>query len=187
MLARHAADCGYYLSKEEGRVDKHTGRIVSVKKYFAYGSNLLKERMVARAPSAIVRATGYIEGYKIKYNKRSKDGSGKCNLVKTEDDKDKVYGAVYDFLDEDKPTLDKHEGLGSGYNAEEIRVITNNGEIRAYTYVADDSAVDDSLRPYSWYKDFVVKGARQHSLPSEYISQLESFDADSDPDAEPEN
>lgn len=186
MEAHRAVDCGYYLGKEEGRVDKNTGRIVGVKKYFAYGSNLLRERMVARAPSALVRATGYIEGHKIKCNKRSKDGSGKCNLVKTEEDNDKVYGVVYDFLDADKPTLDKHEGLGSGYNAEEIRVVTDKGEMRAYTYVADDSAVDDSLRPYSWYKDLVVKGARQHSLPSEYISHLEGFEADSDPDAERE-
>jgi gamma-glutamylcyclotransferase (GGCT)/AIG2-like uncharacterized protein YtfP len=186
MEARHAVDCGYYLSSEEGRVDINTGRIVNVKKYFAYGSNMLKARLLERAPSALVRATGYIEGYKIKHNKRSKDGSGKCNLVKTEDDKDKVYGVVYNFLDADKLTLDKHEGVGSGYNTEEIRVITDTGEMGAYTYVADDSAVDDSLRPYSWYKDLVVKGAKQHSLPSEYISQLDGFEADSDPDTERE-
>lgn len=52
-----------------------------------------------------------------------------------------------------------------GYHTEEIRVVTDNGETGAYTYVADESAVDDSLRPYSWYKELVVKGARQHSLP----------------------
>jgi hypothetical protein len=179
MLARHAIDCGYYLSREEGRVDKETGRIVGVKKYFAYGSNLLNQRMVDRASSSLVRATGCIEGYKLKFNKRSKDGSGKCNLVKTEDEADRVYGVV---LDREKPNLDKHEGLGRGYNAEEIRVITENGEIRAYTYVADNSAVDDSLRPYSWYKNLVVKGAKQHALPSEYVSHLESFDAITDPD-----
>lgn len=184
MLARNTVDCDYYLSREESRVDKKTRKIVSVKTYFAYGSNLLKERLIERVPSALVRATGYIEGYKIKYNKRSKDGSGKCNLVKTEDQGARVYGVIYDFLDAEKPNLDKYEGLVSGYNAEEIRVITDNGEMRAYTYVAADSAVDDSLRPYSWYKDFVVKGARQHSLPSEYISQLEGVEANGDPDTE---
>jgi gamma-glutamylcyclotransferase len=186
MLARHTVECGYYLSREECRVDANTGTIVGVKKYFAYGSNLLKKRLVKRAPSALVRAAGYIEGYKIRCNKRSVDGSGKGNLLKTEDEKDRVYGVVYDFLGADKLNLDKHEGLGNGYNAEEIRVITDNGEIRAYTYVADEGAVDDSLKPYSWCKDLVVEGARRHSLPSEYITQLECIEADSDSDAERE-
>jgi len=86
MLARHAVECGYYLSSEEGRVDIRTGRIVNVNKYFAYGSNMLKARLIERAPSALVRGTRYMEGYKIKHNKSSKDGSGKCNLAKTEDD-----------------------------------------------------------------------------------------------------
>ncbi len=186
LSARDAVECGYYLSREDGRVDANTGRIVGVKKNFAYGSNMLKERMIKRAPSALFRAVAYIEGYTIRYNKRSVDGSGKCNLMKTEDDNDKVYGVVYDFLDADKPALDSHEGLGKGYNAEEIRVTTDGGEMRAYAYVADESAVDDSLRPYSWYKDLVVEGARRHSLPPEYISQLESIKADNDPDAERE-
>ena len=186
MLARHAIDCGYYLSKESGRVDLNSGKIVGVKKYFAYGSNLLKRRLDLYAPSALVRATGYITGYKVRFNKRSIDGSGKCNVVKTEDDKDRVYGVVYDFLDADKRDLDKHEGLGKGYHAEEIRVTTDNGEIGCYTYIADGSSIDDSLKPYSWYKDFVVEGARQHRLPDEYVTALEATEAATDADAERE-
>ena len=50
--------------------------------------------------------------------------------------------------------------------------------------MADDSAVDDSLKPYSWYKDLVVEGAKRLSLPPEDVSQLKAFEADGDPDAE---
>jgi gamma-glutamylcyclotransferase (GGCT)/AIG2-like uncharacterized protein YtfP len=186
MQARRAVECGYYLSREEGRVDIKTGGIVNVKKYFAYGSNMLQKRLVERVPSALVRATGYIKGYQLRFNKRSKDGSGKCNLVKAEEEDARVYGVVYDFLLDEKLTLDKREGLGKGYNAEEVRVITDDGEVTAYTYVADESAVDDSLRPYSWYKEMVTEGARSHSVPPEYISKLKDIEADSDPDAERE-
>ena len=42
ILARHVVECDYYLGREESRVDVKTRKIVSVKKYFAYGSNLLK-------------------------------------------------------------------------------------------------------------------------------------------------
>lgn len=61
-----------------------------------------------------------------------------------------------------------------------------NGETGTNTYVADETAVDESLRPYSWYNEFVVKEARQHPLPDEYIAQLEIVEADADPDAERE-
>jgi gamma-glutamylcyclotransferase len=38
-------------------------------------------------------------------------------------------------------------------------------------------------QPYSWYKRFVVEGARQHSLPQEYIDQHLAAPADKqDPD-----
>jgi hypothetical protein len=183
--ARDVIECDYYLSREEGRVDVKTRKIVGVKKYFAYGSNLLKARLCEQAPSALVRAVGYLPGYSVRYNKRSKDGSGKCNLVRTNEN-DRVYGVVYDFLDQEKPSLDKHEGLGRGYHTEEIRVITEDGETGAYTYVGDDSAVDDSLKPYSWYKELVVEGARRHSLPTKYIEQLQCVDAVKDPDLERE-
>jgi hypothetical protein len=186
ILARHAVGCDYYLSKEGGRIDQSSGRIVNVMKYFAYGSNMLNKRLIERVPSALVRAIGYIEGYTVRYNKKSKDGSGKCNLVKTEDKNDRVYGVIYDFLDADKPALDKCEGLGRGYNAIMVKVIADSEELRAYTYVADDNAVDDSLKPYSWYRDLVVEGARRLSLPPEYVSRLEAFEADNDPDAERE-
>ena len=45
-------------------------------------------------------------------------------------------------------------------------------------YEADDWAIDDSLRPYTWYKDFVVDGAKEHDLPEAYIKKLESVLAD---------
>ena len=170
---------------EEGRVDVTTRKIVSVRKYFAYGSNLLRARLCERVPSALVRAVGYLPGYTVRFNKLSEDGSGKCNLVRSSEN-DRVYGVVYDFLDEEKLSLDKHEGLGKGYHTEEIKLITDQGEIGAYTYVADDSAIDDSIRPYSWYKELVVEGARQHSLPEGYVAQLEGVDADTDGDAERE-
>jgi gamma-glutamylcyclotransferase (GGCT)/AIG2-like uncharacterized protein YtfP len=185
LWARHALDCDYYLGREEGRVDVKTRRIVNVRRYFAYGSNLFSARLRARVPSALVRSIGYLQGYTVRYNKKSVDGSGKCNVVRT-DENDRVYGVVYDFLVDEQPALDKHEGLGRGYHTEEVRVVTDNGETGAYTYVADELAVDESLRPYSWYKEFVVKGARQHRLPDEYIAQLESVDADADPDGERE-
>ena len=32
------------------------------------------------------------------------------------------------------------------------------------------------LRPYSWYKRFLVEGARSHGLPADYITMLEALE-----------
>ena len=37
-------------------------------------------------------------------------------------------------------------------------------ELPVLTYIADPSAIDENLRPYSWYKDFVLKGAAEHPI-----------------------
>ena len=40
------------------------------------------------------------------------------------------------------------------------------------------------MRPYSWYKAFIVRGAEQHGLPGEYIAQLGAIEALGDPDTD---
>ena len=56
-------------------------------------------------------------------------------------------------------------------------------EVQVQTYIADRDAIDDRLKPYSWYKDFVLKGAQEHGLPLEYIhSCIEPILAVTDPD-----
>ena len=55
------------------------------------------------------------------------------------------------------------------------------------TYIADATAIDDNLQPYSWYKDFVLAGAEEHQLPSEYVeNRVRAVHAIRDPDLERE-
>lgn len=44
-------------------------------------------------------------------------------------------------------------------------------------YIAKKPQHDPALRPYTWYKRFLVEGAREHSLPAEYIAELERIEA----------
>ena len=44
----------------------------------------------------------------------------------------------------------------------------------------DDS--NQTLTPYTWYKRFLVEGAREHSLPEDYIAELDRIDAVADTD-----
>jgi hypothetical protein len=47
--------------------------------YFAYGSNMETARLRERMPSAKPLGVAKLSGHELRFHKRSKDGSGKCN------------------------------------------------------------------------------------------------------------
>lgn len=49
--------------------------------YFAYGSNMLTERLQARCNSAIVRCVASADEYRLGFSKKSQDGSGSQRRV----------------------------------------------------------------------------------------------------------
>jgi gamma-glutamylcyclotransferase (GGCT)/AIG2-like uncharacterized protein YtfP len=130
--------------------------------YFAYGSNMLTRRLRKRTPSAVAVGTGFVEGHRLTFDKFSTDGSGKCNIVSTNDPGDRVYGVLFSIETCEVRDLDEAEGLGSGYQKSEVRVVSPAGAQMAVAYVADNTNL--LLLPYDWYKDFVVRGA-MHSAP----------------------
>lgn len=159
---------------------------VAIIYYFAYGSNMLEERLKSsdRVPNAVFKVVGSIQGYKMQFNKRSLDHSGKCNIVKTNSIYDVVFGIVYEILSEELKELDNAEDLGHGYHHEKDFLVhsTNGTLISALTYVADQDVIDNGLMPYSWYHKLVVAGAEQHLLPKSYIETLCYIQILEDPD-----
>lgn len=148
---------------------------------FAYGSNMLTARLRERVPSAVAIGTGRLQGHVLRWQKRSRDGSGKCDARATGRIEDIVWGVLFEFNAVEKPALDRAEGLNNGYVERQVDVITDRGTVSAIAYIATDS--DPSLRPYHWYKAFVVAGAREHGLPQEYPQSLEGAPSVPDPDS----
>ncbi len=150
--------------------------------YFSYGSNMLERRLKAadRAPSARSIGTGFVAKRRLTFHKISVDGSGKCDIKATGNDQDRVYGVLFEISNAEKAALDRVEGLGKGYDDEVVRVITVDGASEAITYVALMKAPD--LKPYDWYKAFVIAGAVEHGLPGDYIDRLKAIESLTDPD-----
>lgn len=146
-------------------------------KYAAYGFNLHPIRLSDRVPSAKLLGKGILEGKALRFHKRSKDGSGKCNIV--DDNKQQVYVAVYKIDESEKPALDNAEGVGYGYRTEEVKVV---GFGKCSTYIAEDSHIDDSLKPYTWYKEMILVGCEKLEIPMTYIDQISGVVADVDLD-----
>lgn len=152
--------------------------------YFAYGSNLCVPRLRARAPGVAAVGPASLPGYALRWHKRSVDGSGKCSIVRSTSPAAEVHGALFRVPVPAKRLLDRVEGLGSGYRETTVRLRAREWTSEALTYIATPSHVDESLRPYSWYKDLVVSGAVAHGLPADYVDELRGVAVWDDRDAE---
>lgn len=153
-------------------------------RYFAYGSNMLTRRLttVDRAPSAVPVDIGYAEGRRLTFDKVSTDSSGKCDAEATGKSSDRVYGVIFAITLSDRSALDRAEGLGIGYDAARIDVVTAVGTVVALTYFAKKK--DPTLLPYRWYKALTVAGAVEHGLPRNYVEWLRAVESNEDPDRE---
>lgn len=138
-------------------------------------------RLLERTPSATFLSIATIQEHRLRFHKKSKDGSGKCDAVHTANQDDCVMGAVFAMSAADKEELDRKECHGFGYKEKTVTVTLENGDrVEASTYCAVET--DAGLNPYSWYKEHVLRGARENNLPHEYISKIEEIESMPDPD-----
>ena len=149
--------------------------------YFSYGSNMSSRRLMERVPSARFLSIATLKEHKLQFHKISKDGSGKCDVEHTANRNDRVIGVVFEMTDSDKKKLDRRECLGFGYAEKTVTVILENeDQIEASTYCAVET--DATLNPYNWYKEHVLRGARENNLPQDYISLIKKIESLPDPD-----
>ncbi len=146
-------------------------------RYLAYGSNLHPVRIGLRVESAQFLGTAFVEDWTLRFHKRGKDGSAKCNIVTGGAG---IHAAVYQLDDADRVVLDRIEGLGYGYEAGTIRV-PGFGECHAY--LGDPAWLDNELAPFDWYKALVIEGAQYHGFPAAYVDAIAAIRAEKDPDA----
>lgn len=150
--------------------------------YFAYGSNMSTPRLGERSPSAHTVAVARLQRHRLRFHKGGRDGSGKCDADFTDDEADVVFGVVFEIAAAEKLQLDEHEGLGKGYEEKRVSIYTEDGRVlEALTYYA--TSIDPELKPYDWYKEHVLRGAREHGLPWEHIESIAAVEAIPDPDS----
>jgi gamma-glutamylcyclotransferase len=155
---------------------------MAVIQYFAYGSNMLTERLLARCSSATARGVARVDSYALAFWKRSQDGSGKATLCPEANRQ--VFGVVFDLNENELRNLDDAEGAGNGYNRIvdfKVRIQGLHEPLRTITYLAPPSFIDQKLKPYDWYLRLVLAGARQHGLPLQYIGEIETMPCAVDP------
>jgi len=169
------------VSKDQTLLSDQVATITNKVLYFSYGSNMSTPRIKHRVESATVISVAHLHQHSLRFHKKSVDGSAKCGIAHTKSPNDLVYGVVFEILISDKHILDNYEGLGNGYEEKTVSIILPDGKsIAAATYYA--THIDVSLKPYHWYKEHVLRGAREHALPSDYVAAIEAISSIADPD-----
>ena len=144
--------------------------------YAAYGSNLHPQRLRERIRSATLRGTGFLRKYTLQFHKRGQDLSAKCGFSGCGQG---LHVAIYAVNEADRKTLDRIEGVGKGYDVDEISVPEFG---RCFTYVAARTHIDELLHPFDWYREMVLLGCRRHAFPVPYCERIAALPVIEDPD-----
>ncbi len=139
--------------------------------YFAYGSNLRSDQMVARTgipPSGDERPRiARLPNCRLAFNMRGDDGQIYANIVKGGDG---MIGVVYRC---DQEALEKLDVYEAGYERQEVVVVDGDGvEMRVFAYIASPKSVTADGTPSAAYLQKIMSGAREHGLPEEYIDSI---------------
>jgi len=139
-------------------------------------------RLLERVPSANLLDVIELDKHRLAFQKRGRDGSSKCNLVHTGGESDGVCGAIYQMDSAHKQALDCFEGNGNGYHDSQLTVELHGKEYSCFTYFAQQSYIENNLKPYHWYKNLVVLGAKHLQFPDGYVRSIELIESVEDPD-----
>jgi gamma-glutamylcyclotransferase (GGCT)/AIG2-like uncharacterized protein YtfP len=151
--------------------------------YFAYGSNLDPDQMRERCPGHAVVGLAVLHDHRIGFPLYSNGwGSGVAGLVHSHGEK--VWGMVYELTEADLAALDSYEGWKGPDNQHNLydRETVNVEIVRP-----DDGSVPRRVRATTYYPrilnpsppsrrylDTLLRGARHHRLPEEYIERLQA-------------
>ncbi|XP_018553573.1 gamma-glutamylcyclotransferase a [Lates calcarifer] len=142
--------------------------------YFAFGSNLLKERLQLANPSATFCSTGRLKDYELNFGlwEQHVDNAWHGGVATIESSPGaEVWGVIWTLSNENLTSLDNQEGVSEGiYSPLEVSVETDKGVMRCRTYQMNNF---HACPPSPQYKQVVCLGAQQNGLPADYLKRLD--------------
>jgi gamma-glutamylcyclotransferase (GGCT)/AIG2-like uncharacterized protein YtfP len=143
-------------------------------KYFAYGSNMAGAVMEAACAEHRFLGPAQLTGYRFAFMRRSvRTGTGVADIIP--DPSGSVWGALYELERERLGELDGKEALGSAYEHLDVVVLTSDGashSAMAYSVIAKEPV---EVCPSLAYVQGLVQGARERSLPEDYVASLQAL------------
>lgn len=146
--------------------------------YFAYGSNMLRQRLDARCPHIELAGVAALADHRLTFDQYSPvDDSGKAGIEAAPGQV--VHGVLWSLPPADWPALDRAEARGTGYERVRWAVTLGDGRsLDVMTYLPLD--MRSGLKPWDWYLNLVIAGAEQHGLPEAYVAWLKQVSCNVD-------
>jgi gamma-glutamylcyclotransferase len=141
---------------------------------FAYGSNMLEQRMQEREPTSKRVGNAFLPGWKIKLNKLGKDGTAKANIEKQHTIRARMCSKVWGVLYQIPASRLDHLAMRfePGYSTERIDVYSEGDSRRRPAACFVSEIHIEQERPATWYTDMIVAGAVHAKLPTAYLKEL---------------
>ena len=142
---------------------------LSMSLYAAYAGNLDARLMTRRAPHSPLRATGWLNGWRLTFGGEHMGWEGALATI-VEEPESCVYVVLYDVPREDEVRLDDWDGVSMGvYSKIHVRVQTLDGEQLAWTYVLNDY---EGGLPSATYLAAMADAAEKAGAPDDYVKAL---------------
>lgn len=146
--------------------------------YFAFGSNLLNQRITLSNKSAKFIGIGKLSKHRLDFVGNSNRWKGGVATI-VEDDKNDVLGCIWEMSKDDSDSLDRQEGYDQnpriyGRKEVEIEKLDNNSRIRCRTYY-NLAWSDDYKKPSLAYLKIIREGAKENNFPVFYQTFLNSI------------
>ncbi|XP_011305035.1 gamma-glutamylcyclotransferase-like [Fopius arisanus] len=152
--------------------------------YFAYGSNLLAERIHINNPTAVRKGVGLLENYRLDFSGYARRWRGAPATI-VPDNQAHVWGAIWEIDKSNLPDLDRQEGVDvNHYFSLDVDVKSPDGKIfkcRVYQQCnnpkesLDVSNLPSDRQPSYSYLSTIIAGAQESGIPSDYINFLKSI------------
>ena len=126
--------------------------------YIAYGSNLNKEQMAYRCPTARFLGTGVIEDYELQFE--GSLHSAFATIAPKEGAQ--VPVGLWEIQSRDEKRLDLYEGYPKHYFKQDVDVQVNGMKVRGMAYIMDLKM--DFGNPTQYYYDTVFQGYQDCGL-----------------------
>jgi len=137
--------------------------------YFAYGINIIKQRVRNQCPGSKLRGKAVLEGYRFLINSRGMATIAK-NVSST------VYGLLWDITPEDERLLDWYEGVNDGHTVKkQVRIKTESNEDKSVIALAYVSAVSTPGRSREGYISSITDALERYEFPKEYVLELKQW------------
>lgn len=127
--------------------------------YFAYGSNMNPQRMHSRGLLFDQLLPGRLEGYELCFNKRAHDRPGTAYANIRHRQAAVVEGVLYRLVDASEIfKMDPFEGTPVFYSRERMPILTAQGVLPGWVYVANPAWRSEGLQPTRAYLEHLLAG-----------------------------